>query len=131
VTLDTFAEYVRTWVSQYIAGFCLVTIAMWAGAVYLWGKKWQRQVRDSGVYLLAIGTLTLALALRPEGGQLFFWKPVTWFCFTMLMILELLWMLFLVEALGRALHDWTTRLAKRDAPEEPNPSARPETSALK
>lgn len=111
--LDNFAHTAYIWIAYYCAGFCLLTIAAWAGGAYLWGRKWQKQVRDSAVYLLSIGSLSLTLALRPEGSDAMLWRPITWFCFTMLMVIELLWLTFLFDTLCHSLRTFLSSLSPR------------------
>jgi len=106
---DILSQHISIWITQYISWSCLVSIIFWASGLFLWAKKWQRPVRDCSVYLVTIGVLTLVLMLRPSNHDVFLWSPLTWFCFTMLIIMELLWISFLFEALIRAVRkvpDW-------------------------
>lgn len=101
---DLFTNVIFLWVSRYIAGFCLVSIVLWATGSYLWSRNWQQRVRDSGIFFLVVGVLTLLLLLRPEGTDAVLWPPITWFCFSMLIVMELLWISFLVEMIYHSLH---------------------------
>lgn len=120
MTLVDISHILGLWVSQYIAGFCLITIALWAGGSYLWSKRWQQPVRDSGIYLLAIGLLTLILALRPTQSDAALWPPLTWFCFSMLIVMELLWLSFLVDAVIQGIH-YLSRPQDREKPKSHPP----------
>ncbi len=113
MAVEEITRYIFVWITRYIAYFCLVTIVTWATVSYLWGKKWETPVRDSGIYLLTIGVLTLILALRPTKTDAIFWPPITWFSFTMLMVMELLWMSFLLEMGFRKLRNTSTSLSER------------------
>ena len=99
---------ISVWCSRYIAGFCLVSIVVWGVGMYIWSKDWQSKIRDAGIYLGAIGVLVVVLALRPEKDAPLYWKAITWFSFSMLVVLEVLWLAFLIKlicaAIGRAAH---------------------------
>lgn len=105
MSLEALADIIFIWVSRYIAGFCLVSIAVWGTGMYLWGKDWRKKVRDAGIFLVSIGALTVVLALRPtaQADQFWLWPPLTWFSFSMLIVLELLWVAFLIEGIVRKL----------------------------
>lgn len=109
MTIDLFAQQLEVWVSQYLAIFCLASIGAWAGGLYAWAKHWEGPVRDAGMYMLTIGSLTLILALLPDHHDVIFWTPVVWFCFTMLLMFELLWLSFLADLLYRTVRDLPTR----------------------
>jgi len=104
VTLEALFAQLVLWVSRYIAVCCLISIAMWGVGMYLWHREWRSGVRDALVYFLSIGGLTLILALRPEKTDTLLWSAVTWFSLTLLIVLELLWLSFLVELLLYALN---------------------------
>jgi len=99
VTFDSLTHSLYLWVTCYLSLFSLVSIACWAGAVYLWGQEWPRRVRDALFYLLMIGGLTLILALKPVHSDALLWSPLTWFSFTLLMVMESLWLAYLLEAI--------------------------------
>ena len=103
MTLEALADIIFIWVSRYLAGFCLVSIAVWGASMYLWGKDWHTKVRDAGIFLISIGVLAVVLAFRPQtvADEFWFWPPVTWFSFSMLIVLELLWIAFLIESIIR------------------------------
>jgi hypothetical protein len=103
MSLESLADIIFVWVSRYIAGFCLVSIAVWGASIYLWANDWHTRVRDAGIFLLSIGVLTVVLALKPAKTDAFFWPPLTWFCFSMLIVMELLWIAFLMEFVIRSL----------------------------
>lgn len=103
-------------VAYYLSGFCLMTILIWAGRAYLWEEKWQRQIRDAIVYFSTIGVLTMLLAIHPENSDAIFWRSLTWFCFTMLMVIELLWVSFLLEQVFRAIRVFVESFFVRAAP---------------
>jgi len=100
--MDNLADIIFIWVARYIAAFCLVSVAVWGASMYLWVKDWQMRVRDASIYLFSIGVLTGVLALKPAKMDVYFWPPITWFSFTMLIVIELLWIAFLIEYLIRA-----------------------------
>lgn len=111
MSLENLSQYAGTWVSQYLAGFCLLTIIIWALISFMRTQKWERPVRDAGIFFLVIGTLTLVLALRPPTGDAVFWYPITWFCFAMLLVMELLWVALLCETIYQAIIAVPARLA--------------------
>lgn len=126
MTLETLAEYIFIWVTRYLAGLCLLTIAFWGASMYLWSKHWHTRIRDAGVYLGAIGILTLIMAMRPEKTS-GFWPPLIWFCFPMLIVLELLWLSFLLESIMNLLRPPAKpptrplfQSQRRHAPSRPN-----------
>jgi hypothetical protein len=115
--LESLATFIFVWVSRYIASFCLVSIALWGAGMYLWGKEWHIKVRDAGIFLATIGLLTVILAFKPAKTDAIFWPPVTWFCFSMLTVLELLWLAFLVESIFRAFG----KMTKSESEKPPRP----------
>jgi hypothetical protein len=115
--LESLAVTIFIWVSRYVATFCLVSITLWAVGMYLWGRDWPTRVRDAGIFFATIGVLTVILAFKPTKTDAFFWPPLTWFSFTMLLILELLWLEFLVESLLRTC----TKLGKAELPKDNTP----------
>ncbi len=87
-------------VTLYLAGFCLATIVLYAWSQFLHAPHWQPAMRASVSYLAIIGGLTLALALRPAPSVApGVWEPITWFSFSMLLVMELLWLAFLLDRL--------------------------------
>ena len=111
MSLDNLDNIIFVIVARYIAAGCLVSIAVWGAGMYLWAKDWQTRVRDAGIFLLVIGVLTGVLALKPAKMDAYFWPPITWFSFAMLIVMELLWIAFLFESLIR----WFKAIGKRDA----------------
>jgi uncharacterized membrane protein len=107
---------VDVWITQYIAGFCLVSILVWGMLMYAWSKQGKDALRDAGIYLVSIGTLTLVLAMRPQQHEMLLWTSVTWFAFSMLMILELLWISFLGLSLVRLITSLPERVAEEQDP---------------
>jgi len=93
------------WISQYLAAFCLITITAWAVRQFLWAAHWQQALRDSVVYLVAIGILALILACRPTHADPLYWTPLAWLSFTILIVLEGLWIAFVVDQIGRGLRE--------------------------
>ena len=98
MTLESMTHDIYLWVSRYLPVFCLISIACWTTCVYLWGQDWQRRVRDSLSCFVMIGVLAGMLAVKPYQSDALIWPPLTWFCFTLLMVLELLWIAYLLEA---------------------------------
>lgn len=127
MSLELFTSTVYAIVAQYLAWFALGTMVAWAVSHYLWAVKWQRTVRDTVIYLLIVGSLTMTLALRPEKYDPVLWTPITWFSFSMLMIMECLWVSFLIEALlrlARALPHWLAQRVNADPAHPHGPSMR-------
>jgi|GEM_PF-2065940 len=112
MSLEILADVIFIWVSRYIAAYCLVSIVVWGASMYLWVKDWHIRVRDAGIYLLSIGVLTGVLALKPVKMDAYFWPPITWFSFTMLLVIELLWTAFLIEYLVRAPRSLSNKKAE-------------------
>ena len=98
-------------VTKYLAAFCIVSILCWSAWSYLLQNKWQQIVRDSAVYFLTISFLTVVLALRPVHADISFWTPVSWFSFSMLLIMELLWVSYMVEGLLQLISQISLRKA--------------------
>jgi len=98
---------ISVWCSRYIAGFCLLSIVVWGVGMYIWSKDWQSKIRDASIYLVTIGALTVVLALRPEQDVPLHWKAITWFSFSMLAVLEVLWLAFLIRSISVAISQAT------------------------
>ncbi len=116
---DEVAKTLGVWVSQYLAIFSLVSLVVIAGARYLWVKGPDNRVRDLIMYLASISVLTLVLAFSPSHTDSLLWPPVVWFCFAMLLMMELLWIAFMVEAVLRmvmGLPGWLTQKAVGEVP---------------
>lgn len=112
MTTEVLVTIISTWVSRYVAIFSLATLLAWAGFSYFGREHWVKPVRDALIYLAAMGTLTLVLALRPATSDALFWPPVTWFCFAMLTIMELLWLSMLADAVAAAVRKQLARLPR-------------------
>ncbi|HEX2951964.1 MAG TPA: hypothetical protein VHV83_20710 [Armatimonadota bacterium] len=112
MTYELFTQHIDSWVTQYIAVFCIITILIWGTCSYLLTEKWVKPVRDGAIYLAAIGALTLLLALRPAKTDIVLWAPLTWFSFSMLMVLELFWISYLTEGIIRAAQSIPARLSQ-------------------
>ena len=122
------AKDLGLWVTQYLAIFCLVTLAAMAGGHYLLVRKADNRLRDFALYLGGIGALCLLLTVMPVRGDSLLWPPLAWFCFTMLLMLELLWIAFMVETLVRFTLGLYARFAHRaveKAPRVPHPGGTP------
>jgi hypothetical protein len=100
---EAFANVMNVWVGQYAALFCLGTLALMAFVRYLAGRQWDTTVRDFGLYLISIATLATVLFLAPTRGDSILWPPLVWFCFTMLLMLELFWLAYLLDRIFRAI----------------------------
>lgn len=111
MTPELISNIIGLWVSRYIALFCLLTLLIWGGGAYLLLDKWVKPVRDAAIYLGLIGVLTLVLALRPAKMDMLFWPPITWFCFSMLMMMELLWLTFLTDATIKGIRKFSERFS--------------------
>ncbi len=111
--LTGIAQISYLYVSYYIAGFCLFTIFLWAGRSFLWGAKWRTQIRDAVTYFTTVSVLALILALHPENYDATFWRPISWFCFTMLLIVELLWISFLLDQVVVGIRTFFTSFTRR------------------
>lgn len=98
---EELAKNLGIWVSQYLSVFCLVTLTLMTGGHYLWMKGLGSRVRDLALYLASISVLTLMLTFAPFRVDSLLWPSVTWFCLSMLFILELLWIAYLLEYLFR------------------------------
>lgn len=103
MSLEALTDQLFIWVSRYLAGFCLVSIALWGVGTFLW-QQTRSGVRDALVYFAAIGGLVLLLAVTPRNSPEFFWRAATWFSVPVLIVLELLWISFLVELLLTGLN---------------------------
>ncbi|MHB9134433.1 MAG: hypothetical protein ACYDBB_25455 [Armatimonadota bacterium] len=120
MTYETFTQMCDIWITQYSAGFCLVSILLWALITYLKAEHWERTVRDCAVYFLLIGTPALLLAMRPQHPDFFLWSPLSWFSFSMLIVLELLWLSFMIDTILRTIQDIVAR-NQQQMREAPNP----------
>lgn len=96
-------QWIHIWVTSYLAIFCLATLAAWIGGSYLWSRHWQKPVRDCISFLGAIGVLGGFMLFEPHTADPTVWSPLFWFSFTMLLVLELLWISFIAEAAARGL----------------------------
>jgi hypothetical protein len=105
-------------VSRHFAIGCLITIAIWGLGVFIFDRNGKKRVRDALVYFLLIGSTATVLAFRPPGIPTSFsvWEPITWFCFTMLLIFELFWTTYVLEGIYRALQHL---FARRDHLDDP------------
>lgn len=109
-------------VTKYLAVFCIVSILCWSAWSYLLQIKWQQILRDSAVYFLTISFLTVVLALRPVHADVSFWTPVSWFSFSMLLIMELLWISYMIEGMLQMMSQISLRkeTAKQTISRRPN-----------
>jgi uncharacterized membrane protein YadS len=112
MSIGIIEQTIDIWVTQYAVLFCLLTIVAWGGSAFFLVSNWMKPLRDSVVYLLAIGLLALALSVRPNKLDSELWSPFCWFCFAMLMVLELLWISYLLESLLKLLHTLPARLSQ-------------------
>ena len=103
MSIDIFTHDVYLWVSHYLAAACLITIVIWASTSYLFIEKWLTTVRDASSFFACIGIPTLVLAFRPANMDASYWEPIIWFFFSMLLLLELLWIAYLSEAVIKAI----------------------------
>lgn len=124
MTIESFGHALDIWITQYMAVFSLITILGWALGSFLWMKKWERQVRDAGLYFLSIGMLTLLLAIRPAlESDAVFWSPIAWFCFSMLLMLELLWISYIIENCWRYMQRYYATMPRRQPTRKSPPRA--------
>ena len=107
------AQITYLYVSYYLVGFSLLTIFLWAGRAFLWGAKWRTQLRDAVTYFATICVLALVLALHPENYDATFWRPISWFCFSMLLVVELLWISFLLDQIVSGIRAFFSSLVRR------------------
>jgi hypothetical protein len=124
MSIDLLTMQINLWVTHYIAVFCLLSIIAWSVGAYLCINKWRQVVRDCAIYFIMAGVLTLLQWLSPARTDVFFWKPITWFSFAMLMVFELLWIVFLIDNVFRGLQ----YLSKRLSPKSPSTSLRARTT---
>lgn len=113
---DAIIHGIDVWVSQYLAIFCLFTVVAWGGGSYLFLVRWTKPVRDSITYFIIIATLALALALQHSKQDVLFWSSLSWFCFSMLLMFELLWLAYLTEGLLRKLTSLSGRFFQSARP---------------
>ncbi|MHB9025381.1 MAG: hypothetical protein ACYC7E_14630 [Armatimonadota bacterium] len=109
---DTFAGNLDLWISQYLAGLCLVSIAIWCFVHFLRNPKWEQPVRDAAMSFAVIGVLTVFQTLRHQNVVIFSWPPLNWFCFTLLVLLEIFWISFLLDNLLQTIQAYQHRLPK-------------------
>jgi hypothetical protein len=102
--LDDLTQLIQTTVTHYLAFGVLISIAVWALAMLVFGRSSARQVRDCATYFVIISVLVLVLTLLPHHALSGFdpWEPLIWFCFTMLLIFELFWAAYIIEGVVRA-----------------------------
>lgn len=100
-------------VSKYLAAFCVVTVLCWSAWSYLMQNRWKQILRDSTVYFLTIAFLTVILALRPVQSDISLWTPISWFSFSMLLIMELLWISYMFEGLLLLVSHFSLRKAPK------------------
>lgn len=124
MTFEALTSVIDVWVTQYVAVFCLTTLVMMALGRYLVLRRWDTATRDFGLFLASISSLTFVLLIAPQQGSLL-WPPVTWFCFTMLLVMETLWVANFIERIIRALIALPSWLAHRLAPASPKPEPAP------
>ncbi|HEY3379759.1 MAG TPA: hypothetical protein VGL77_19970 [Armatimonadota bacterium] len=127
MTPELLTQIIDTWVTQYLALFCLMTIIFWAVGAYLFLPRWNACVRDALIYLVSISIIAIFLALRPGGKDTLFWAPLTWFGFSMLLVLELLWLAYLIEGIVRAIIALFKRMSAQ--PAHPAQPPRPRTTS--
>lgn len=111
MTLQDVIQLVDLWVVKYLATFCLITIGLWGAIVLMKPSKKYRPIKDSAIFLLSIGALTLILSMIPEDSKFLMWAPLTWFSFAMLSVLELLWIGFLLEQCNTLFQRTVERVA--------------------
>ena len=79
------------WISLYFAIISLLTLLVWRVRLYLIRSNHRQDVRDCTVFFLTVSVLILILHLHPIQFDVYFWQPITWFAFAMLMMFEILW----------------------------------------
>jgi hypothetical protein len=104
MSIEWVTAQIGSWVSSYVAVFCLLSMLVWSAIAYLYTNKWHQIVRDCTIYFVTTGILTLFLTLSPTQPDIYLWKPITWFSFSMLLVMELLWIAFMIESLLHTLH---------------------------
>jgi hypothetical protein len=99
MNIELLGPQTDVWVTKYIAVFCLATIIIWGAGMLFWSKKREQAIRDCATYLFIIGVLTVVLALRPHNINFFLWPPLAWFSIAMLMVMELLWIHYVIDGI--------------------------------
>jgi hypothetical protein len=80
------------------------------------------------MFFAVLGVLTVFQALRYQKVEIFNWPPLTWFCFTLLVLMEVLWLSFLLDQCVQAFQVLRARLPKEFRKESvplPYPVRRP------
>ncbi len=120
MSISILGHTIDIWITRYVAAFCLFTILAWAGGAFCYIAKWEQLVRDCLVYLLIIGITTLVLLFRPETNITPLLAALSWFCFAMLLIMELLWISYMMDHLFRALRAAADRARVPERPTGPH-----------
>ena len=127
MSIEMLPILISAWVSCYLALFTLLSLLLWGVGAYLFLNKWHQVVRDSSLIFIAAGVLALLLYLCPTQPDIYLWKPLTWFSFAMLLVLELFWIAYLIDHLVRYLSKIPARLhpsEKHDVRQSPTSYSR-------
>lgn len=98
-TWDTLPDLLFLFFSRYLAGFSMLSVLTWVVIVYLRRKDNYTAIRDGINYILAIGLLATVILLLPRESYSIIWQMILWFTFTVLLVLELLWLAYLLVSL--------------------------------
>jgi hypothetical protein len=88
-------------VCYYLSSVCIISISCWMIWAYTHSEKWQKVIRDCTMYLVTImvtGTVMILfrnLPVQQTGHPIFI--GIAWFAFSMLLIMELLWLSYAVD----------------------------------
>ncbi len=96
---DALPDILFLFFSRYMAGFSLLSVLAWVVVAYLRHNENKSAVRDGINYMVAIALLASAILLLPRESYLLAWQMILWFSFTVLLVLEILWLAYLLISL--------------------------------
>ena len=99
ISWDALPDLLFLFFTRYMAGFSLISVLIWVIVVYTRHKENFTAIRDGINYMVAIGLLATVILLLPRESYFFVWQMILWFTFTVLLVLELLWLAYLLVSL--------------------------------
>jgi len=98
-SLNALPDLLFLFFSRYMAGFSVISVMVWVIVAYMRNKDNTIAVRDGINYMIAIGLLATTILLLPRESYFIIWQMILWFTFTVLLVLELLWIVYLLISL--------------------------------
>jgi len=96
---DALPDLLFLFFSRYMAGFSVISVMVWVIVAHLRDKDNLIAVRDGVNYMVAIVLLAATIFLLPREPYSIVSQIILWFSFTVLLVLEILWIVYLIISL--------------------------------